>query len=352
LQNQVYLYGLLGRNEHNEPFTSVEIDGKKEPVLCFWYKNIGFAISRAPTYSFDELTREELVDWFIKHLTVIEIIHRNYPLVPVKLGTVINNMETVRQVLEQNECQFNQLLDSMAGNNEWDVTVSWCDLPKVLAVVSEEETIKNYKEHLVTTGQVSQQDLIKVGEMISMALTRQKKNIGSRILAELAPILTEYYINEVADDNIVLSLATLVKSGQEEAFKTKLAALDNILLQNYGIELDFQLVGPLPPKSFTTIEIKKITEGQLEIAQKFLGLPAGASLKQIKDAKRVHLRISHPDISSLEENEMAQNEQVQKIVATTGMLEEYCRHYGYCSLPENPGDSYILRIITPDKRQS
>ncbi|MBU2704166.1 hypothetical protein Ga0466249_005320 [Sporomusaceae bacterium BoRhaA] len=349
---KVYLYGLLGRNEHNKPFTSVEIDGKKEPVIGFWYKNIGFAISRAPTYSFDELPREELADWFIKHLTVMEVIHRNYPLVPVKLGTVISDMETVRQVLVQNECQFNQLLDSMAGKNEWDLNVSWCDLPKVLAAVSEEEEIKNYKEQLVATGKISQQDLIKVGEMISKALTRQKKDIGSEIVAELVPLLTEYYINEVIGDKLVLSLAMLVNPEQEEAVKTKLAALDNTVLQNYGIELDFQLLGPLPPKSFTTIELKKITGGQLETARKLLGLPACANLKQIKDAKKVHLRISHPDISILGANEMAQNEQVQKIVATTRMLEEYCRHYGYCSLPENPGDSYIFRIITPDKMHS
>jgi hypothetical protein len=348
LQNQVYLYGLIGGNEHNIPFTSVEIDGKKESVIGFWYRNIGFAISRAPTYSFSELPREELVDWFIKHLTVIETIHQKNPLVPVKLGTVIDDVKTLQQLLVQNEGQFGQLLDNLAGKNEWDLTVHWCDVAKVLSAVGEEEAIKTYKECLVASGQVSQQDLIKVGEMISTALTRQKKEIQSEILAELVPLIAEYYINEVTDDKIVLSLAMLVNIGQEEEVKTKLAALDNVLFQDYGTELDFQLVGPLPPKSFATIELKKITGEQLEIARKFLELPNCANLMQIKDAKRTFLRISHPDINSSGESERLQNEHVQKIIAATGLLEEYCRHFGYGSLPEKPEDNYVFRIITPN----
>ena len=352
LQNQAYLYGLIGGNEHNKPFTSVEIDGKKESVIGFWHGNIGFVISRAPTYSFSELPREELVDWFIKHLNVIEMIHKTYPLVPVKLGTVIDDVKTIQQLLVQNEGQFSQLLDSLAGKNEWNLTVHWCDLPQILASVSEEEAIKTHKERIVAAGQISQQELIKVGEMISAALNRQKKKIQSKILDELAPLIAEYYINEVTDDEIVLSLAMLVNLGQEEEIKIKLAALDIGLLQEYGTELDFQMVGPMPPKSFATIELNKITGEQLETARKFLELPICANLTQIKDAKRTLLRISHPDINPSGESERLQNEQVQKIIAATGLLEEYCRHFSYCYLPEKPEDSYVFRIITSDKSHS
>jgi len=75
-------------------------------------------------------------------------------------------------------------------------------------------------------------------------------------------------------------------------------------------------------------------------------------LSQIKTAKRLLLRTCHPDKDSSGEAETAQNKHVQEIVAASDLLEGYCHYFGYSSLPENPGNNYIFRVISSDRSYS
>jgi hypothetical protein len=159
------------------------------------------------------------------------------------------------------------------------------------------------------------------------------------------PFVAQYYITEATKDEIILSLALLENTGEERAITEKVTSLIHSLQETCDSELDFQIVGPLPPKNFASLEFITIRGEQLEQARETLALSPLADLSQIKNSKKALLFRNHPDKIQASETEFAQNEHVQEIIAAAQLLEEYCQRFGYSALPEKLTDTYMLRII-------
>jgi len=112
----------------------------------------------------------------------------------------------------------------------------------------------------------------------------------------------------------------LVEKKRLEEFDRALDTLD----QELGGRLRLQRVGPLPPYSFGTVEVRSLDPAEVERAQRLLNIGRSASASDIKKAYYQLARQLHPDAhagggSGDGENRFAEIREASKLLTT------YCR---------------------------
>ena len=93
---------------------------------------------------------------------------------------------------------------------------------------------------------------------------------------------------------MILNTAFLVDGAREGEVGKTLERLN----ARYGDRIDFRCVGPLPPYSFSTVEIKTFEFETIDRARWLLGLSEHAGLAEIRDAYRRLVQQCHPDHTS------------------------------------------------------
>ena len=112
---------------------------------------------------------------------------------------------------------------------------------------------------------------------------------NSRSSKKICPV---YRAHELMDDKMVLNCAFLTGKAQQEEFYARVESLDKELAG----KLNFRCIGPLPPYSFYTLEIKKMDFQELEWARSKLGLSSPVATKnEIKKAYHRAAVSWHPD---------------------------------------------------------
>jgi hypothetical protein len=337
---ELYIYGLIGGTPFKDELEKISVVQENTPIYGVWHKNIGFAVSAAPDYPLKDLSKESIIQLFVHHQQVLECLRQKFSLIPVKLGTVLESVTEAAAVLANNEEKFNDLLNYLKDKVELNLSVSWNDLNEVVAKIGEEDEVKKLKQSLLAQEQVSQEDLIKIGKIISFQMQQKKQAAREYIISELRNLWEDYFINEVVDENSILNLTLLAITGKVDDVNKKIEYLNQI----YRDSLDFSLTKSLLPQGFSTVSIKKITMDQLLLAKDILKLPDTASLQDINAARRALLHCYHPD-----KNDHAAVNKVQEINAAYKLLEEYCQENSSDFNVDRITDYYIMKVIKADK---
>jgi hypothetical protein len=111
------------------------------------------------------------------------------------------------------------------------------------------------------------------------------------LAAQLADVAGDVEANAVVNDQVVANLAFLLPASRQAEFDRRVEALDQAL----GGELNFKVVGPLPPYSFSTVEVDHLLPDDIEWARGQLGIGCSASGDEIRAAYLQQARLRHPD---------------------------------------------------------
>jgi DnaJ-domain-containing protein 1 len=182
----------------------------------------------------------------------------------------------------------------MAAKVEIEVVATWRDLREVFRAIGEEERVRALREGIV--GRPSAETLVErlqLGKAVKASLEAQRARCREAILSVLtSSLLTrDHRVHEVMDDSMILNGAFLMDRHQEGAFDAQVKALD---LRFHG-SIHFRCVGPLPPYSFSTLEVSRVPSEGVRAACQILGLSEGASLAYVKAAHRRLAHQYHPD---------------------------------------------------------
>jgi hypothetical protein len=107
----------------------------------------------------------------------------------------------------------------------------------------------------------------------------------------------------------------LIGRDEEPRFDRLIDQLDH----DYGDRLDFRCVGPLPPYSFATAEVRAVDADELDAARQLLGLGESPGPAEIKAAYRRVLQAVHPDRNP----DADAADRMKELVAAHELLEEY-----------------------------
>jgi len=288
-----YIYGIINSKEFLNLFTS-QVSPEIRKVYTVSYRDISAVISDSEIVDFTYMPKDALAKLLIMHQKVIEkVMGLGYTIIPMKLGTFVQDETEIRDTLSKGYNLIKGIFERISGKIEIDITAVWGDLVSIIKEAGEEKEIKEFKEKLLSNPKgINADDQMRVGVMLKNELDKKRDSCACQIQEALKAVSSDFKAHELMDDKMVVNTAFLIDKDKREGFDEKVEELN----VNFDEKLNFRCVGPLPPYSFFTIEIKNMQFNEVNLARKRLGILEDCSSKEgIKEAFRKQVFISHPD---------------------------------------------------------
>ncbi|OGO05766.1 MAG: hypothetical protein A2Y73_07330 [Chloroflexi bacterium RBG_13_56_8] len=289
---RTYVYGIIPTGSE-VIFEVGGLDGDDDEIRALPHGDLAAVIGPSPLASYQGLRREEAIQYLVAHQRVIESVMRDFPVLPVKFGTVLPDESWALRALAQGESVFRNALDKLRDRVQMEIVALW-DLGKVFEEIGEEEPIVQLKARIAEYPPCeTETDRISLGRMVQASLEQRRTALQGRLRESLQSVAPDMVVNPCMDDRMVANFALLVDKASRGALDRQLDGLD----QEFEGRLLFRCVGPLPPYSFATIEVQMFSFEELDAARRQLGLPEIATFQEIRSAYRKIASQIHPDHS-------------------------------------------------------
>jgi hypothetical protein len=321
-----YIYGIiprrnLSRANHRD---SGEVNSNGEELLggglyTIPYQDISAVVSDSEIVDYTHMLKDAVGRQLVTHQKVIEGIMPEHTIIPMRLGTFASDENEVRDILNKGYRVIKEVFGKIKDKIEIDVVATWSDFNSVLKEVGEEKEIKEFKERLLTNPEgITVDDQMKVGVMVKKGLDEKREKCALEIKNYLRDCSKVFKIHELMDDKMVINAAFLINNARQKDFDRKVEELNTKFVE----KLNFRCVGPLPPYSFYTLEIKKMQFKDLDWARKKLGLLNDFATKnEIKKAHQTLAFSSHPDKNP---DTPGIEKEFDEITKAYRLLLEYC----------------------------
>jgi len=290
------------------------------------------------------LTKDAIVRRLLAHERVVEEIMRFLPVLPVKFGTVLTEEETVRRLLAQGQPLFCSALDQLRGRLQMEVVVLW-DLQRVFREVRGEEPIAGLTAQIVgRPAELTRVERIAVGQAVQASLARRRAELQERLLPAFRAITPDLAISPTMDDSVVLNVGLLLDRPGRDELDRRLPLLD----EEFGGQLTFRCVGPLPPYSFATVEVATPSFDQVDRARALLKLGGTATADEIRRAFRREAALAHPDVNR---EDPTAGSRMAELSQAYGLLLAYAEHWassdgegcaGHCAFTRDTVEKTLL----------
>jgi len=324
-KNATYIYGIIASGEALS-FGPIGIGGRGDEVHTVPYRDLAGVVSNCRAVDYRTLKdREKIIRDLAAHQAVIEEVMQRFTILPIKFGTTAQDRDGVEALLRQGYLTFTEAHAAMEDKVEMEVVATW-DLPSVFQEISEEEPIAKLKAKIEGVSRLrSTPDRIKVGKMVYQSLNRRRESYQQGLMSALAGCTLDLQKNSLMNDEMVMNVAFLLDGGCQEEFDRRLDEVDEKL----GGRLSFRRIGPLPPYSFSTVEVRPMARQEVKRARATLGLGQEASLSEVKGAYYALAQEYHPDAqpgdSAADLSAQPQaGERFAQIAAAYQLLSNYC----------------------------
>jgi len=284
-----YLYNIIPAGKGPD----IDIAGlDQQKVRAITHNNIAAVVGGSPLADYHGLDRQQAVRYLLAHQRVVEAVLRDHVVLPVKFGTVLPDRQRVCDLLTQGEDLFCRAMDELADQVQLEVIVLW-NLQDVFKEVAEDEAVVQLKTQAAAQAQEESLDgRIAVGKAVYDLLERRRSTLRDAVISALREMGGDLIVNPNMDDSMVANLALLVGRDNCELLDQRLQTLDG---QFEGL-LNFRRIGPLPPCSFATVEIRVPVFEEVDKARRLLELGERHDRNGIKQAYRRLAGQIHPDI--------------------------------------------------------
>ena len=282
-----YIYGVINSSAE-ECFDMGEVAAY---TICF--EGIAAVVSDSEIVDYNHMPKDSLARLLVSHQQLIEKVMTKHTIIPMRLGTFASSDEEVSMILSTGYRTIKDILEKTKDSVEIDVVATLCDFKSFLQEVSQEDEITQLKQSLLNKeGGVTIDDQMKVGVLVKNHLDKKKEILANQIQTALGEITQNLKAHDLMDDKMVLNTAFLLDKNRQKEFEQKLDEIND----KFEDKLNFRCVGPLPPYSFYTLEVKKPQFEEIDWAKKKLGLEKDfITAIEIKKAHRKTALTCHPD---------------------------------------------------------
>ena len=328
-----YLYGFI-RTDHRQSFGPIGIDGAE--VMAVPYREIAAVVSSLRQMAFDALPKEILLRYLTIYQSVLETVLKTQMIIPVKFGTLLEGDALLQSALEKGYDRILAGLTEMEHRIELDIAALWPDLDPVLAEIGKDEEIETLREKASGMSENERFDLrVKVGKRIKTLLDQRRERVKAEIMDVVLPHAEAHSAHGLMDDAMILNVALLIQRDHATSLESYIARLDD----RYENQVNFRIIGPLPPYSFQTLEIRKMDYALMDEARKTLGLEEEATLAEIREAYWKLTKKFHPDRFPGDDSVRRKFERINDAYR---LVNDYCRE-DVCSFRE-PDVNMWMRV--------
>jgi len=350
-----YIYGVISTSQPATFGQSLLSSSPKE-VYTVVHRELAGVVSNYDRSDLASLSREEKLRCLMSHQWVIEwVMKEGYTILPVKFGTLAEDEDEIRRILEQGYNKLVPTLNQMNGLVEIEVAATW-DLKKVLEEIGGEEQIRQLGRSMA--GKSASEILemqIRAGKLVKESLDRRRESYRNQTMQSLARTALDVQPNALVADEMVMNIAFLIQRGKQVDFDGQVRRINEAL----NDQINFRVIGSLPPYSFSTVEIKRPDPDKIEEARQLLGLGTKVSDKKLKEAYRHLAAKNHPD-AHLDETG---DEQFAKVREAFILLRDYCQGQDedveekvnsqcYSLKPEDVSQAFLIEVKRPAPQTS
>lgn len=264
---RAYLYGIV------EPASPVKLDVRgldgASRVRVVASGGLGAVVS-AHTTPFDlhALPRETLLKHLVAYQRVVERVMQRQSVLPVRFGTQLESADEARDLVSQNRTTLGGAFARMRGMTELEVAATW-EIGRVLQEIGRDPAVVSAREAIELRGDPTPEDRLQLGRLVESHIELRRAAIRRRALDALESLASSTATHALLDERLVMNEAFLISTGDVLEFERRVHRLDAL----FDGQIDFRIVGPLPPYTFCTVEVMRVTARQREEARRALGLP-------------------------------------------------------------------------------
>lgn len=320
-----YIYGIINSKEEKifGPY-GIPIG---ELVYTIPYQDISAVVNDSRVVDYTNLFKDALARLLLNHQKVIErIMNLDYAIIPFKLGTFSVTKEEIGQILAKGYPLIKDVFNKIIDKIEIDVACAWSDFESVIKEIGEQKEIKELKERILANpGRITTDDQMKAGFMVKKALDEKRAGYRDYIEDVLRKAAIDFKAHELMDDKMLINTAFLIDKAKRKNFDEKVEKLN----AEFNEKLNFRCVGPLPPYSFYTLEVKKIEFEDLDWARKKLSLTDAISKDELKEAYQKAVFLHHPDKNPTVPDIEKEFDEVVKAYKILGEYTLACKQAGF-----------------------
>jgi len=221
---------------------------------------------------------------------------KEHTVLPVKFGTVLTTSDEVHSLLSQGHSQFVDALNWVQDKVEIEVAATW-NKNKILQEISTEPEIIRASKALIDKKQQTLQEQIQLGRIVKASMDKRRSSYREQMINFLMSLAIDLQPNVLVSDEMVMNVAFLVEKANQEEFDSCVKQLDDL----FHNQINFRIIGPLPPYSFATVEVSRPSPEKIEEARQLLHLGNTFSESDVRKAYRHLAAKSHPDYSAGDE---------------------------------------------------
>ncbi|MFJ9909737.1 GvpL/GvpF family gas vesicle protein [Streptomyces sp. NPDC101152] len=232
-----YVYGIT----HASHSLSKDVHGvgdPPEPVRVLRQGQLAAIVSDAP-----EELRPKRRD-LLAHQRVLDAAGEDGVVLPIRFASVSPDDETVTTVLAERADHLLERLRVLEGKAEYNLKANHNEEAVLRLVVADNDEIRSLAEANRQAGGGSQEDKVRLGEMIAAALQTREAADAELLQRELGPA-AEAVSAAPPSTGWLANLSFLIDRASAAQF---LDAVDQLRRQQPHLEL--RVNGPLPPYSF------------------------------------------------------------------------------------------------------
>ena len=327
-----YIYGIMRQLPEASPLPDL---GEDFHVVT--YNWLGCVVKHAEEQDYVTLGKRAIAKNLVAYQSTIEKIMEIHTIIPMKFGTFLKDDQEVIELLDKGENLFIQLLESMDGKIELDVAASWNDINAIIKEIGEtNKEIQDFKREIAkNTSEDMFQASLRLGAIVKKVLDEKRQSMQNEITDRLKSLSLEHQSHDLMEDKIVLNCAFLIPKESEDPFDVVLHELD----EKYKGAIDFRCVGPLPPYSFATCEVRSIDFEEIDKARRLLDLKDRATVADFKGAYRNYVKTEHPDKSDDADGQ----QHFEAIKSAYETLMDYCFEGEVSFRAEDMNRTFIVR---------
>ena len=296
-----YIYGIIiGSGD-----TVLGVRGLVGTSLVYAVAHEGLAcvVSDYDGGNFKLMSKEELVRCLMTHQVVVGQVMKKHQVLPLKFGTVLADSDEVHQLLAQGLPQFFLTLLWIQDKVEVEVVSAWAGGQVIEGNGADPEMLP--AEELLPSERVE-------------VSTQRRQSYLERMIGFLKPVSVDFQPHPTGSGRMAVSVSFLVEEANLEAFHERIKHL-NALFYN---QIDFQVIGPLPPYSFATVEVNRYSPEAIDEAKRLLNLSEVAGEVEVREAYR-HLALESNSGRKL--GDKLAEARLMSLHRASDLLVAYCR---------------------------
>jgi len=329
-----YLYA-IGKGAFEVDPRILGVDGQR-PARLVCDHGLTAVIGAGQANALGASSREAILRSLLAHERVIESLMGQGELLPVQFGTVVQDETEVNDLLSQGRTTILQALSAVQRKLEFETAITW-SVPSVLQAIGAEPAVVQARTAIELRGTVSQDEAVSLGSIVKARLDERRKAIQQKALEQLCPVALQSTAHPLRDDSMVMNTAFLIEDNNADDFQARISGLDALF---HG-ELTLRVIGPLPPYSFFTLEVEKVSREDFASAAGLLGL-SGEAFSQAEVKRAYRLMAIEAQRSPSKDGAEDDRREVGRLRRAADILEFCCDETGRVTLPDD--SRWRLRI--------